>query len=71
MHLVGVGERQGFSNEATKPLPKRTVKALNVIGQACVFTNSLVSLFRENNLAGFPKIAVADALLIRFRYRTP
>lgn len=71
MHLVGLRERQGFSNEATKPLPESTVEALNVICQTCVFTNGLVSLFRENNLVGFPKIAVADALLIRFRYRTP
>ena len=71
MHCIGLGERQGFSNEATKPLPKSTVETLKVVGQTRAFANGLMALFGENKLVGFAKIAVAAALLVRFRYRTP
>ena len=42
MHLVRLGEGQGFADESGQALAEGAVEALNVVSQAGVFAHSLV-----------------------------
>lgn len=64
VHSVRFGKGQSFSNKASTRLSQGVIPALPMIGLPASLANALVSLFRKNELIGFPEIAVTLASLI-------
>ena len=71
VHRIALGERQTLSDETSEPLPQSVVPALDMRRQASLFARCRVLLRRDDQLRGFPKVAVAMRPTIAGWYLLP
>jgi hypothetical protein len=67
MHGIRLRKGKCFSDKSSTRLPQSTIPTFHMISLSTSFTNTFMCLDRENELVGFPKIAVTSATLISWR----
>ena len=71
VHVARLGEGERLTHEARKPLPEGVDPTLDVASLAFFLAGSLVLLFGDHLLVGFPEIAVAGRSFVALGNRFP
>ena len=71
MKPIRLGERQGFANEASQPLPQGIEPTLNMVGLAAIFTRRLMAVSGKDALISLPEIAERAAARLSAQNASP